>query len=130
MYSDPIADMLTRIRNAIAAHKTELVMPYSKFKASLAKLLADEGFIASSNELPGRLKTLQIHLKYDDGGQSVISGIDRVSSPGQRIYVPAEKIPRTNGGFGLTVVSTSQGLLSDRAARKARVGGEIVCQIW
>ena len=130
MFTDPIADMLTRIRNAIAAHKTELVMPYSKFKANLGKLLAAEGFVVGVQELPGHLKTLQITLKYDDQGQSVISGLDRVSSPGQRIYVPAEKIPRTNGGFGVTVVSTSQGLLSDRAARKARVGGEIVCQIW
>ena len=130
MYTDPISDMLTRIRNALAANKSELVMPYSKFKHSLANVLLAEGFISGVNELPGRVKTLQINLKYDNTGAPVISGIKRVSTPGQRIYLPVTKIPRTNGGFGVTVVSTSRGLLSDKQARKDRVGGEVVCQIW
>ncbi len=130
MYTDPISDMLTRIRNALASRKGELVMPYSKFKHSLANVLLAEGFISGVNELPGRVKTLQINLKYDNTGSPVISGIKRVSTPGQRIYLPVTKIPRTNGGFGVTVVSTSRGLLSDKQARKDRVGGEVVCQIW
>ncbi len=130
MYTDPISDMLTRIRNSLAARKTELVMPYSKFKHSLANVLLTEGFISGVNELPGRVKMLQINLKYDQGGSPVITGIKRVSTPGQRIYLPVSKIPRTNGGFGVTVVSTSQGLLTDKQARKTRMGGEVVCQVW
>jgi small subunit ribosomal protein S8 len=130
MYTDPISDMLTRIRNALAARKAELVMPYSKFKHNLAAVLLQEGFISGVNELPGRVKTLQLNLKYDNTGSPVITGIKRVSTPGQRIYLPVTKIPRTNGGFGVTVVSTSRGLLTDKQARKDRVGGEVVCQIW
>lgn len=130
MNTDPISDMLTRIRNAIAAQKTELVLPYSKFKHSLANVLLTEGFISGVNELPGRVKMLQINLKYDASGEPVISGLKRVSSPGQRIYLPVAKIPRTNGGFGITVVSTSKGLLTDKQARKDKVGGEVICQIW
>lgn len=130
MYTDPISDMLTRIRNALAARKSELVMPYSKFKHNLANVLLAEGFISGVNELPGRVKTLQINLKYDNGGSPVITGIKRVSTPGQRIYLPTTKIPRTNGGYGITVVSTSRGLLTDKQARKDKVGGEVVCQVW
>lgn len=130
MYTDPISDMLTRIRNAIAARKSELVMPYSKFKHNLANVLLAEGFISGVNELPGRVKMLQINLKYDQAGSPVITGLKRVSTPGQRIYLPVGKIPRTNGGFGVTVVSTSRGLLTDKQARKDKMGGEVVCQIW
>lgn len=130
MYTDPIADMLTRIRNAVTARKEELVMPYSNFKASLARLLEKEGFVGKVSELAGTHKMLQISLKYDPTGEPVIVGIERVSKPGQRIYLPVEKLPRTNSGYGITVVSTPKGLLTDRQARKERVGGEIVCQIW
>jgi small subunit ribosomal protein S8 len=130
MFTDPIADMLTRIRNAVNASKNEVVMPYSKFKASLAQLLLTEGFISGVNELPGPHKMLQINLKYSPDGESVIAGIQRVSKPGQRIYLSSDKLPRTNSGFGVTVVSTSRGLLTDKQARKEKVGGEIVCQIW
>ncbi len=130
MYSDPISDMLTRIRNATAARKNELVLPYSKFKSNLAKLLQKEGFVSGVNELTGRHKMLQINLKYTTDGQPVIGGIKRVSKPGQRIYLPVDKLPRTNSGYGVTVVSTSRGLLTDRQARKERMGGEVVCQIW
>lgn len=130
MYSDPIADMLTRIRNAVQARRSELVLPYSNFKASLARLLLKEGFISGVNELDGRFKTLQINLKYTASGEPVIGGLKRVSKPGQRIYVPVDKLPRTNSGYGLTVVSTPKGLMSDREARKARLGGEVVCQVW
>ncbi len=130
MYTDPISDMLTRIRNALAAGKAELVMPHSNFKLGLAKLLLAEGFISGVNELPGRVKMLQLNLKYDATGDPVIVGLKRVSSPGQRIYLPSGKLPRTNGGFGVTVVSTSKGLLTDKQARQEKVGGEVVCQIW
>ncbi len=130
MYTDPISDMLTRIRNALAANKGELVMPYSKFKHSLANVLLAEGFISGVNELPGRVKSLQLNLKYDQTGSPVITGIKRVSTPGQRIYLPVTRIPRTNGGFGVTVVSTSRGLVTDKQARKERLGGEVVCQVW
>ena len=129
MFTDPIADMLTRIRNAAAAQKAELVLPYSKFKANLAQLLLKEGFVSGVNELTGDHKMLQINLKYS-GTDSVIAGIKRVSKPGQRIYLPADKLPRTNSGYGVTVVSTSKGLMTDKEARKAKVGGEVVCQIW
>ena len=130
MFTDPIADMLTRIRNASAAQKAELVLPYSKFKANLAELLKKEGFVASVSELTSKHKMLQISLKYDNDGQAVIAGIKRVSKPGQRIYLPVEKLPRTNSGYGVTVVSTSKGLMSDKEARKAKMGGEVVCQVW
>ena len=130
MYTDPIADMLTRIRNALAVRKSELVLPYSNFKHSLANLLNREGFISGVNELAGRHKMLQINLKYTAAGEPVITGIKRVSTPGQRIYLPMEKLPRTNSGYGVTVVSTSRGLMTDRQARREKVGGEVVCQVW
>ena len=130
MYTDPIADMLTRIRNAAAARKSDLVLPYSKFKKNLAEVLKKEGFIAGVAELEGDHKMLQIILKYTQDGEAVIAGIRRVSKPGQRIYLPVDKLPRTNSGFGVTVVSTPKGLLTDRQARKDRVGGEVVCQVW
>jgi small subunit ribosomal protein S8 len=130
MFTDPISDMLTRIRNAVHAKKQELVLPYSKFKHSLAKLLLEEGFINGVNEINGQAKLLQLNLKYDPSGNPVISGLERVSSPGQRIYLPVGRIPRTNGGFGVTIVSTSRGLVTDSKARKERLGGEVVCKVW
>ena len=130
MFTDPIADMLTRIRNAAAAQKSELVLPFSKFKSNLAKLLLKEGFISGVSEGSGVHKMLQITLKYSPAGESVIAGIKRVSKPGQRIYLSSEKLPRTNSGYGITVVSTSKGLMTDRQARKTKVGGEVVCQVW
>ena len=132
MFTDPIADMLTRIRNASAAGKTELVLPFSKFKLNLANLLAKEGFVAAVSESidENKHKVLKISLKYSTDGEAVIAGIKRISKPGQRIYLPADKLPRTNSGYGVTVVSTSRGLMTDKEARKAKVGGEVVCQVW
>lgn len=129
MFTDPISDMLTRIRNALAANRPELVLPYSKMKENLAQLLMKEGFISGVNVISGKLAKLQINLKYD-AGSPVITGIERVSKPGQRIYASVDSIPRTNGGFGVTVVSTSKGLMSDKEARKGRFGGEIICKVW
>ena len=130
MYTDPIADMLTSIRNASAARKNELVLPYSNFKDNLAKLLLKEGFISGVEELSEKHKMLKITLKYSESGEAVIGGIQRVSKPGQRIYLAADKLPRTNSGYGVTVVSTSKGLMTDKEARKSRMGGEVVCQVW
>lgn len=132
MYTDPISDMLTRIRNANLARKAEVVLPYSKFKAKLAELLVREGFLAAAKEVAGEKQThkeLSLTLKYS-GGDTVITGIKRVSKPGQRIYLASDKLPRTNSGYGLTVVTTSKGLLSDKEARKQNLGGEVVCQVW
>lgn len=132
MYTDPIADMLTRIRNASLAQKAELVLPYSKFKARLAELLVKSGFVAGCTEMLSgdNHKLLQIKLKYSGAGEPVIAGIKKVSKPGQRIYLAADKLPRTNSGYGVTVVSTSKGLMTDKEARKLKVGGEVVCQVW
>ena len=130
MFTDPISDMLTRIRNASAAKKSELVLPFSKFKKALAELLVKEGFVKAFRELAGDHKMIEIQLKYGLDNEPVISGIKRVSKPGQRIYLPAIKIPRTNSGFGITVISTSKGLFTDREARKQKIGGEVICQVW
>lgn len=141
MMSDTISDMLTRIRNGLMAKKPEVILPYSNFKASLAKVLAQEGWIAGvdTREIEGMSakgsatpggKSLVLKLKYDTTGQPVISGIKRVSKPGQRIYSNRAQIPRVFGGMGTTIISTSKGLMTDKQARSEKVGGEIVCQIW
>ena len=128
---DTISDMLTRIRNATAVKKTEVVLPYSKFKHNLAKLLVSEGFLRSASvKEDGKFKNLQIELKYAGNGLPVISGITRVSKPGQRIYSKNTEIPRSLGGVGTTIVSTSRGLMTDKLARKEKIGGEVICQIW
>ncbi len=129
MFTDPISDMLTRIRNAAATRKSEVVMPYSKLKHNLANILHKEGYVAEVKVREGALKELEVKLKYD-GAQSVLSDLKRVSKPGQRIYVPMDRIPRANGGLGITILSTSKGLMTDREARKQKFGGEVICQIW
>ena len=131
--TDPVADMLTRIRNANLAMHEEVAMPSSKLKEALAALLAKEGYIngfdvAESTNRPG--KTLTIDLKYSPQRQRVISGVRRVSKPGLRVYSKADKIPRVLGGLGVAVVSTSKGLMTDREARKRRMGGEVLCFVW
>ena len=130
MFTDPIADMLTRIRNGIASHKEVVVIPYSKLKYSLAEILAKEGYIAEVVVRENTFKELHVTPKYDKNGEAVITGIQRVSKPGQRIYSPVTAIPRSNGGLGITIVSTSHGLMTDRSARKQKFGGEVVCQVW
>ncbi len=131
--TDPVADMLTRIRNANTAMHDDVAMPSSKLKESLATLLQKEGYINAFNvseneETPG--KTLTIEMKYSPTRARVISGIKRVSKPGLRVYSKSTDIPRVLGGLGVAVVSTSQGLMSDREARKRRMGGEILCYVW
>lgn len=131
MYTDPIADMLTRIRNAQAVGKSTVVMPYSKFKHSLARLLVSEGWLSEVfvREQNG-LKMLGVKIKYGSEDQPVIKGLRRVSKPGQRIYTGYQEVPRTRSGLGITVVSTSKGLMTDRQARREKMGGEVVVQIW
>ena len=131
--TDPISDMLTRIRNANVAMHDEVMMPSSKQKMALAGLLHKEGYIASFSEAdnldrPGR--TLTIEMKYSPERTRVISGLKRVSKPGLRIYRKRDEIPRVQGGLGVAVVSTSKGLMSDREARRNRMGGEILCFVW
>ncbi|MBX4187616.1 MAG: 30S ribosomal protein S8 [Candidatus Doudnabacteria bacterium] len=129
--TDTISDMLTRIRNALMAKKPEVSLPYSKFKHNLAKLLVAEGWLKNVDvrEEAG-LKNLILGLKYDGTGEPSISGLKRISKPGQRIYTRNAEIPRALGGAGITVVSTSRGLMTDKHARTQHVGGEIICQIW
>ncbi len=131
--TDPISDMLTRIRNANVAMHDEVAMPSSKQKLALADLLKNEGYISSFSEIdngdrPGR--TLTIEMKYSPDRDRVISGLKRVSKPGLRIYRRRDEIPRVQGGLGVAVVSTNKGLMSDREARKNRMGGEILCFVW
>jgi small subunit ribosomal protein S8 len=131
--TDPIADMLTRIRNANVAMHDEVRMPSSKLKESLAAVLQKEGYITGfhtedNSERPGR--SLIVEMKYSPERQRVISGVKRISKPGLRVYTKADKIPRVLGGLGVAVLSTSQGLMSDREARKRRMGGEILCYVW
>ena len=130
MFTDPIADMLTRIRNGIASHKESVPVPYSKLKHNLATILVREGYIAGVTVKEAGFKELQIKPKYDGSGDAVIMGIQRVSKPGQRIYAPVTALPRSNGGQGITIISTSKGLMTDREARKQKFGGEVICQVW
>ena len=131
--TDPIADMLTRIRNANIAMHDEVLMPASKLKESLAALLYKEGYIgafstADNSDSPGRTMTIQ--MKYSPDRARVISGIKRVSKPGLRVYTASTQIPRVYGGLGVAVLSTNKGLVTDREARKAKVGGEVLCYVW
>jgi small subunit ribosomal protein S8 len=131
--TDPIADMLTRIRNANVAMHDQVPMPSSKLKESLAAILQREGYINGyevhdSVGRPG--KTLEIKMKYSPDRARTISGIRRVSKPGLRVYTAADKLPRVLGGLGVAVLSTSHGLMTDREARKRQVGGEVLCYVW
>ena len=133
MNTDPIADMLTRIRNANMVSLTEVEMPSSKLKVELAKLLKSEGYIeeyAVVEKEGSNFKTLKITLKYDEKSKPVISNLKRVSRPGLRNYCKAKDIPQVLGGMGIAIISTSKGLLTDRRARKENVGGEILCYVW
>lgn len=126
--TDPIADMLTRIRNALAVKRPEVVLPYSKLKGRLADLLAKQGWLAGVEVLGEEKKLLKLTLKYDERGHAAISGISRVSKPGQRIYSKASEIERQ--GVGAVIISTSKGLMTDGEARRQRVGGEVICKVW
>jgi Ribosomal protein S8 len=129
--TDPIGDMLVRIRNAAKAVKDEVAMPASKPKARLAEILKREGYIADFTMVPDRLQgLLVIKLRYDEDGRSVIRGIRRQSRPGRRWYISSDKLPKIRNGLGTAIISTSRGVLTDREARKAKVGGEFICAVW
>jgi len=131
MHTDPIADMLTRIRNANQALHPEAIMPSSKLKEQIARILSEEGFVDGYNVADARVgKALTVRLRYQNGRDRVLKGIRRVSKPGSRVYKGAQDIPRVAGGIGLSIVSTSEGLLTDREARRRNVGGEVLCEVW
>jgi len=131
--TDPIADMLTRVRNANVAMHDQVRMPSSKLKEALASILEREGYIEgfSVQDDPGRPgRVLEIKMKYTSDRARTISGLRRVSKPGLRVYIGSDKLPRVLGGLGVAVLSTSQGLMTDREARKRRMGGEVLCYVW
>ena len=131
MVNDPIADMLTRIRNAILAGKAYTSIPASTIKLQIAKILTDHGFINGFKVVEdGTKKSIRVSLKYMDGKKPAIVGIDRVSTPGRRVYVGAAEIPRELRGMGINIVSTNKGILTGAEARKAKCGGELLCNVW
>jgi small subunit ribosomal protein S8 len=131
MKSDPIADMLTRVRNASRAEHEKVDIPASRLKIRLAEILKDEGFIKNFRVLEdGKQGTLRVYLKYGQGNEKMISGLVRVSTPGRRIYVGHDEIPSILGGMGVAMLSTSRGVVTDREARKQKTGGEVLAYVW
>ena len=129
--SDPIADMLTRIRNAIMARHDFVLVPTSRMKLSIARILKDEGFISDCEVLRGKPhRVIKVQLKYSDKNQPVISGLERVSKPGLRVYVERKEIPRVYGGIGIAIVSTPKGVMTGQQARRQGLGGELLCYVW
>lgn len=129
--TDPIADMLTRVRNGLLANHANVSMPSSRIKCDIAKILQEEGYIKSfRHEDDGRQGLLSIELKYGPHGERVINGLERVSKPGRRVYIGREKIPDVLGGMGIAILSTSRGVLGGRSARQLGIGGEWICSIW
>jgi small subunit ribosomal protein S8 len=129
--TDPIADLLTRIRNALVAEHDEVELPSSRFKAEVARVLAEQGYISGYRTEPARVgQTLYVDLKYTDDRRPVISGLKRVSSPGRRAYVRANEVPRVLGGMGTAIISTSSGVMTGHEARRAGVGGEVVAYVY
>ncbi|MGD9022528.1 MAG: 30S ribosomal protein S8 [Deltaproteobacteria bacterium] len=129
--TDPLSDMLTRIRNANSAKHSRVDIPSSKMKVGIAKILKDEGYIKNYKLIRDRRHgVLRVYLKYDEFNEGVISGLERMSKPGRRLYVKNKEIPLILNGMGIAILSTSKGVLADREARKANVGGELLCSIW
>ncbi len=131
MMTDPIADFLTRVRNSANARHRRVVMPSSKTKVSLAKILAEEGFISGYSVTDDEVRPkLILGMKYTGKGQSVLTGIERVSRPGRRMYTGYRNIPLVRSGLGINIISTPNGVMSGRQARRERVGGEVMCNVW
>jgi small subunit ribosomal protein S8 len=132
--TDPIADMLTRIRNAVTAKQTRVDVPASRIKSDIARILQDEGYIQGFKVLDeptaGAAKTLRLFLKYGPHGEKLITGIQRISRPGRRVYFGREAVPEVLAGLGTSILTTSRGVMTGRAAVKAGVGGEVLCNIW
>ena len=131
MMTDPISDLLARIRNGSMARHDRIDVPHSSVKEHIAKVLKSEGFVddVRVSEAEGR-KTLTIVLRYGRGKESAIDGLSRVSSPGRRVYVRHDRIPRVRSGMGISILSTSRGVMTDKQAREQRVGGELLCEVW
>jgi small subunit ribosomal protein S8 len=129
--TDPIADFLTRVRNGLHADRDEVEMPASTFKAEIARILQEQGYIEDFSVEPSRVgRTLRLRLKYTEDRRPVIQGLERVSRPGRRTYVQSGSIPKVQGGMGTTIVSTSTGVMTGHEARHAGVGGELVARVW
>ena len=131
MVTDPIADMLTRMRNAVMARHDFVLMPSSKIKLSLAKILREEGFIKDYEVVKGKQqRVIKVYLKYTDKNEPIITGLQRVSKPGLRVYVAKDEIPRVYGGLGMAILSTPKGVLIGKQAWREGVGGELLCLVW
>jgi len=135
--TDPIADMLTRIRNAVIAKHTRVDMPTSRIKADIARILQDEGYIQgfklleeSAEQSAGPIKTLRLFLKYGPHGEKLITGVQRISRPGRRVYTSKREIPWVRSGIGIAILSTQKGVMTGTRARQLGVGGELLCQVW
>jgi small subunit ribosomal protein S8 len=133
--TDPIADMLTRLRNAVAAKHTRVDIPASRLKTEIARILQDEGYIQGFKLLDesgarGAAKTLRLFLKYGPHGERLIAGIERISRPGRRVYFGRDEVPQVLGGLGTSILTTSRGVMTGREAVKAGVGGEVICNVW
>jgi len=129
--TDPVADMLTRIRNATMRRHESVAIPASRLKGDIARLLKEEGFIAGFKlQARGTRTELKIDLKYLNEEDSVIGGLRRISSPGRRVYVGHDRIPRVKGGYGIAILSTNRGVMTDKQSRQAGVGGEVLCYVW
>jgi len=129
--NDPVADFLTRVRNAYRSAKTEVSIPSSNLKARLAEILKAEGYIDDYTRVPDKLQGLLVlQLRYDEDGKPVVRGLKRESRPGRRVYVGADKMPRIRRGLGTAILSTSKGVMTDRQALKEKVGGEFICSVW
>lgn len=131
MWTDPIADMLTRIRNASNAEHEKVDIPASKLKTRIAKILKEEGFIKNYRRIADNKQgILRVYLRYGAGDEKMIAGLVRISTPGRRVYVTAERVPSVLGGIGVVILSTSKGVLTDREARQQKLGGEVLCYAW
>lgn len=131
MHTDPIADLLTRIRNAIGVQHTQVVAPSSKIKVSIAKVLQEEGYIQGYDVTKDHPQPmLRIWLKYTDDGQTAISTLKRISKPGCRVYAGRHELPRVKSGIGIAILSTSSGIMTDKKARSLGIGGEVLCHVW
>ena len=129
--SDPIADMLTRIRNAIMARHDSVLIPASRMKLSIARIIQEEGFINDYEVIRGKPhRVIKIYLKYDDKNQPVLSGLERISKPGLRVHVQRKEIPRVYGGLGIAILSTSKGMMIGQQAWRQGIGGELLCYVW
>lgn len=129
--TDPVADMLTRIRNANTVGHTTVDIPASKMKKSIAEILLEEGYIKGFNIIEdGKQNIIRVQMKYGADKEKVISGLKKISKPGLKVYAKSEEVPKVLGGLGIAIISTSKGILSDKEARKLGVGGEVICYVW